>query len=76
MKKAQLHIPTDLCLKFRVKTPSGHEETDLFSLGGKVITLGMCEESYTNHCIKMIQFDHELSQLDFILMCNCVHVLQ
>ena len=27
MQKAQVHIPTDLCLKFKMKTPSGYGET-------------------------------------------------
>ena len=35
MKKAQLHTPTDLCLKFEMKTPSGYGETARTNLGQK-----------------------------------------
>ena len=37
MKKAQLHTPTDLCLKFEMKTPSGYGETARTRFGAKTM---------------------------------------
>ena len=35
MKKAQLRTPTDLCLKFEMKMPSGYGETAWTTFGAK-----------------------------------------
>ena len=35
MKKAQIHTPTDLCLKFQIKSPSVYGETVQTRFGAK-----------------------------------------